>query len=114
MIYVHDDDFNLYWMSQPTRRHSKAIDGGQSQVAAAIAVTQRPDQPDEGLQMSGVASRVEFTSSDLLQQWMKKKAKVYTPNMGVVLEDHVWYKLAPDRIELIYQKLFEYNRQRVR
>lgn len=113
VIYIFDDEFNLYWMSTPHRRHSRAIDSGSTRVAAAIAVTQGPEMPDEGLQISGVAQCVADPSVELLKRWMNKKQKEYTPDMGTVLEDHVWYKLTPDRIELIYQEKFGYDRQRV-
>lgn len=114
VIYIYDDAFNLYWMSTPERRHSMAIDSGHNQIAGAIAVTQGPDEPDEGLQLSGLATRVDDPSPELLERWMKKKVKVYSADMGTVLDEHVWYKLVPDQIELIYQKVFEYKRQKVR
>ncbi|MFA4845466.1 MAG: hypothetical protein WC654_02825 [Patescibacteria group bacterium] len=114
VIYVHDDDFNLYWMSTSDRRHSRALDGGHRRVAGAIAITPGPDEPDEGLQMSGLAQQIENPSSDLLRQWMEKKRKDYSVDMGIALPEHVWYKLTPDRIELIYQEKFGYERQRVR
>ncbi len=113
VIYIFDDDFNLYWMSTTRRRHSKAIDGGQNRVAAAITVTNGPEMPDEGLQISGVAQRVYKPSLDLLKSWMKKKKEPITSAIGAVLTGHVWYKLIPDRIELIYQEKFDYNRQTV-
>ncbi len=114
VIYIFDEDLNFYWMSKPERRHSKAIDDGHNHVAGAIAVTQGPEMPDEGLQISGVAQRVQNPSDDLLKQWMKKMQRAFDSGLGIVLDEHVWYKLVPDRIELIYQKLFEYERQRVR
>ena len=114
VIYIFDEAFNLYWMSTPDRRHSLAIDGGYSQVAGAIAVTQGARMPDEGLQISGVATRVEHPSKDLLEKWMAKKEKASTHDMGTVLEEHVWYKLVPEKMELIYQEKFEHNRQAVR
>ncbi|MBI4435570.1 hypothetical protein HY630_02770 [Candidatus Uhrbacteria bacterium] len=113
VIYIADEDLNLYWMSTPERRHSRAIDSGHNHVAAAIAVTQSADQPDEGLQISGVAKRVEQPSLELLKQWMRKKRKPLTSAIGAVLTDHVWYQLMPDRIELIYQEKFGYDRQKV-
>ncbi len=114
VIYIFDDDFNLYWMSTTDRRHSKAIDGEHNRVAVAISVTQGPEMPDEGLQISGMAQRVGKPSLDLLKTWMKKKKEPVTTVIGAVLTGHVWYKLVPDHIELIYQEKFEYNRQKVR
>lgn len=113
VIYVFDEELNLYWMSKPTRRHSKAIDAGDRRVAVAIAVTQGPDQPDEGLQISGIAQREQNPSNTLLKQWMKKMQRAFDAELGIVLDEHVWYKLTPERIELIYQKQFGYNRQHI-
>ena len=113
VIYIADEDFNLYWMSTTQRRHSRAIDDGHDRVAVAITVTQSADQPDEGLQISGVAKRVEHPSLELLKQWMRKKRKPLTSAIGAVLTDHVWYQITPDRIELIYQEKFGYDRQKV-
>ena len=114
VIYVFDEDLNLYWMSSKERRHSRAIDEGYNRVAAAIGVTHGPDQPDEGLQISGTASRIEHSPLDLLQQWMRKKRKPVTSAIGAVLTGHEWYKLIPDRIELIYGAKFGHERQKVR
>ncbi len=114
VIYVFDEDFNVYWMSLKERRHSRAIDQGYPRVAAAIAVTHGPDQPDEGLQISGTAQQVLDPSPELLKQWMKKKGKTYTEEMGIVLDEHVWYQLIPDRIELIYGAKFGHERQKVK
>lgn len=116
VIYVHDDDLNVYWMSNTRRRHSQAIDGGHPDVAATITVTQGPQNPDLGLQMSGTAARVENPSPELLKQWFRKKQK---PEMlaglaKLVLDEHEWYKLTPDCIELIHQPEFGYDRQTVR
>ncbi len=113
VIYISDEGFNLYWMSTADRRHFKAIDGGLDRVAAVITVTQGPEMPDEGLQISGVAQRVSKPSLDLLKTWMKKKKEPVTSAIGAVLTGHIWYKLVPDRIELIYQEKFGYNRQKV-
>lgn len=113
VIYIFDDDLNLYWMSTTRRRHSMAIDGGHNRVAAAIAVTQGPEMPDEGLQISGTAQRVSEPLLELLKSWMKKKKEPVTTAIGAVLTGHVWYKLVPDRIELIYEEKFGYDRQKV-
>lgn len=113
VIYIYDEAFNIYWMSQPTRRHSQAIDGGKQDVAATITVTQGPDQSDEGLQISGKAQRVSSPSTDLLKMWMKKKKRPWTSALGAVMTNHVWYKIVPDRIELIHEVAFGRDRQKV-
>src|SRR5690606_14682804 len=56
VYFVADDELNLYWLSWPTRRHSKEL-MGNSKVAAAIAIKQ--DQPIIGVQIEGIAEEVE-------------------------------------------------------
>jgi len=113
VIYIHDDDLNLYWMSRTGRRHSRAIDGGYPEVAATITVSNKPTDTDQGLQISGTAARLENPPLDLLKDWMKKKKKPVTSAIGSVLTDHVWYTLTPERIELINRDHFR-DRQTVR
>jgi len=102
-------------MSRTNRRHSRAIDSGSNEVAATITVTQGPQNPDEGLQISGQARRLNDPPSELLKKWMRKKRKQDQYDAAqIVLDDHVWYRLVPDRIELILQEEFGYDRQKVR
>lgn len=117
VIYVHDDEMNIYWMSKPQRRHSIAIDGEYSHVAGSVTVSVRADQSDEGLQISGVAEKVESPSADLLKQWFKKRGKTFPLTEilhGIVLIDHDWYKLTPDRIELIHKEAFGRDRKTIK
>ena len=114
VIYVYDDDLNLYWMSKTTRRHSQAIEQN-SQVAATITVTSGPQEMDEGLQISGHAQQMTEPPSSLLKSWMTKKRKQDQYDAAqIVLDEHVWYQLVPDRIELIHQEHFDYDRQTVK
>lgn len=57
LMYANDD-FTLFWVSDPKSRHSRHIDAGRA-VAATIA----PDYVDfkdiRGLQITGLAGRVE-------------------------------------------------------
>ncbi|NQV90216.1 hypothetical protein HQ487_02305 [Candidatus Uhrbacteria bacterium] len=113
VIYVFDEELNVYWMSKTVRRHSLAIDGQYSRVAVTITVTHSAHQLDEGVQMAGMAMQVENPSEELIKQWMEKKQKMYVSEMGVVLPDHVWYKFIPDKIKLIHEEKFGYERQDV-
>ena len=114
VIYIHDDDLNIYWMSRTNRRHSQAIDGGSDRVAATITVTHGPQDPDEGLQISGRGKQLTEPPLDLLKTWMAKKRKQDQYDAAqIVLDEHVWYQLIPDKIELINQEQFGYDRQTV-
>lgn len=58
LIYVYDDDLNIYWMSKPISRHSDAIQKN-SGVAGTITVSNSISDPDLGLQIAGEVMKVE-------------------------------------------------------
>ena len=94
VIYTYDDDLNIYWMSITSRRHSRAIDNGNTRVAATITVTQGPQDPDEGLQISGTAKRMKEPPSSLLKAWMAKKRKQDQYDAAqIVLDEHGWFRI---------------------
>ena len=57
VIYIHDDDFNIYWMSDPDVRHSQALLTNK-QVSGTIT-TSRPKENNIGIQFSGIAEKIE-------------------------------------------------------
>ncbi|MEK7632669.1 MAG: pyridoxamine 5'-phosphate oxidase family protein [Patescibacteria group bacterium] len=113
VIFVHDDEFSVYWMSSVNRRHSLAIVKNPN-VAAAITATMRPGEPDRGVQMSGVAEVIDSVPREIVVKHFRKRNKPEPAGDFVVLEDHQWYVLRPTRIELIDEVHFGYDRQRVR
>jgi uncharacterized protein YhbP (UPF0306 family) len=59
LMYAHKG-FDLYWVSDPGTRHSQIIDGGSGVLAAAtIAPDYAAFQDIRGLQIEGIAKRVE-------------------------------------------------------
>jgi uncharacterized protein YhbP (UPF0306 family) len=112
-LFVHDEEFNMYWMSKANRRHSMAI-AKNPNVAAAITATQGPGEPDRGVQMSGVAEMVDTVSREIVVKYFRKRNKPEPAEDFFVLEDHQWYVLRPTRIELIDQDHFGYHRQNIR
>lgn len=56
--FAADDQFNIYWFSTPTRRHSLEI-ATNVKVAAAFALAHTPANPPRGLQLQGIASVVD-------------------------------------------------------
>ncbi len=113
VIFAHDDEFNIYWMSTADRRHSMAIEANPN-VAAAITATQRPGDSDSGVQMSGKAKAIDSVPREVALRYFRKQNKPAPAEDFVVLEDHQWYVLRPTRIELIDEARFGYDRQRVR
>ncbi|MBI4036457.1 pyridoxamine 5'-phosphate oxidase family protein [Candidatus Daviesbacteria bacterium] len=110
VIYIYDDNFNIYWISQTSRRHSKAI-LFHPQVAGTITVKEKPGK-EMGLQIEGLAKKIEGDILELAIKHRIKRGKVPPIKKGEVLDqDESWYKLTPTRIELIYGPLFGYNKQ---
>ncbi|MBI4032203.1 pyridoxamine 5'-phosphate oxidase family protein [Candidatus Berkelbacteria bacterium] len=111
VIYVHDDQYNLYWISDVNTRHSKAV-AASGQAAAAITVSTKPGT-EFGLQIVGNAERIDGPHLELaVKHWTKRGKKL--PKLGEILyKDHSWYKLVPTKIELIYQPEFDFDKQAI-
>lgn len=99
--YVSDAELNIYWLSWPSRRHSKDI---SLQNKAAITVVVKGDQPVIGLQAEGIASAV--TEPEQIARLMKLYVKRYNTgqdfynNFVSGKNKHVMYRLKPTRFSL--------------
>jgi uncharacterized protein YhbP (UPF0306 family) len=113
VTYTYDDDFNIYWMSLPKQRHSRAIGLTSAQVAGTITVSNHGD-PNSGVQLSGQAEQVDDIPEESLRRYFVKRNKPMPQPGETFGGESRWYKFTPDRIELIHEKEFGYNRQKVR
>ena len=95
LIYIHDDQLRLYWISRKTRRHSVALRNNSS-VACSITVSQT-NAPDLGLQIAGHARELLSPPRIAKKYWIKRGAPPKQP----ITDEHAWYQLAPTKIELI-------------
>ncbi len=110
VIYVHDDDFNLYWISLPQTRHSKAL-GQNSQVACAITANQEVGK-ERALQVTGIAEKVDGPLFELEKKHRTKRGMEPPTRPGEILEDnHSWYVLRPAKIDLLHSEPFGYEHQ---
>lgn len=111
VIYVFDDDWNLYWLSEVATRHSKAILKNNN-VAATITISNKSKEPNEGLQIAGIAEKIE---GDILAMAIKHRLKRGRPapaKEGEILDPgESWYRLRPTKIELIYEPLFGFSKK---
>src|SRR3989344_7113140 len=72
VIYIFDDDLNIYWMSDPDVRHSKAI-LKNPKIAGTITVN-NPKENNLGIQFEGVTEKIEGARHDLaLKHFLKRK-----------------------------------------
>ena len=111
VIYVFDDDLNIYWMSDPDVRHSQAIMKNNS-VAVAIAASGQGED-NFGLQLAGVVSKIDGPRYDLAVKHFTKRQKPLPSETDDVLEGDSWYMLKPTFIELIHEPLFGFKKQKL-
>jgi uncharacterized protein YhbP (UPF0306 family) len=111
VIYIYDDAMNIYWMSDPDVRHSQAI-LKNNKVAGTITVS-GPGENSLGIQFDGVAGKIEGPRYDLAKKHYSKRQKPEPKETDDVLQGDSWYVLKPKKIELIYEKLFGFEKQKL-
>lgn len=111
VICIHDDDLNIYWMSDPVSRHSKAI-AMNPNVAVSI-VSSGKGEDNLGIQAGGIAEKIDGLRHDLAEKHFAKRNKPAPDESQDVLEGDSWYVLHPKHIDLIYEKLFGFKKQRI-
>lgn len=114
LIFLHDDDLNIYWISSPDARHSKAILKNEK-VAGTITCSTKSKEPNFGIQFEGKAEKLEGLRIDLMaKHWAKRGHKI--PSIAEATEwlgGESWYKLRPTKMELIDEVNFGFERQSV-
>jgi uncharacterized protein YhbP (UPF0306 family) len=109
VIYIYDEDLNLYWMSDPDVRHSKTV-LKIPKIAGTITVS-LPKEDNLGIQFEGVAKKIEGARFDLAKKHYAKRNKPTPKETDDILQGDSWYVLKPSRVELICEKLFGFNKQ---
>lgn len=112
VVFIYDDDLNIYWMSDPETRHSKSI-LTNNKVAATITFSTKSKIPNLGIQLEGTAEKLDGTQYDLLVKHLAKRSypKPDISEAEKILDGDCWYKLTPSKIGLIDEENFGYNRQ---
>lgn len=108
VIYIYDNDLNIYWMSDPEARHSKALI--KNKVAGTITVSGQGEN-NLGIQFEGIANKIKGDRYDLVKKhFLKRKKKI--PNEDVLQGDS-WYVLKTKKIELINEKYFGFEKKKL-
>jgi uncharacterized protein YhbP (UPF0306 family) len=110
VIYIHDENLNIYWMSDPDVRHSQAIEEN-SRIAGTITVSGQGED-NLGIQFEGVAEKIVGSRHDLAVKHYRKRKKPEPTENEDVLQWDSWYMLKPTKIELIYEKLYGFEKQK--
>ncbi len=112
VIYVHDERFNLYWVSMPGTRHSRAIEGN-SRVACAVTASHETNK-ERALQIEGVVEKVEGPLFECEKKLEAKRGLPVPRAAGEILEKgHVWYVLKPTKVELMHSEPFGYEKKSI-
>ena len=111
VIYVYDDNLNIYWMSDPEARHSKAIE--LTSAAAGTITISGPGEDNLGIQFKGVAEKIEGPRWDLAKKHYAKRQKPEPKEGDDVLGGDSWYVLKPKIFELINEKHFGFEKQKL-
>ncbi len=99
VIYIYDDDLNIYWMSYPRIRHSQAIEKN-NKVAGSITVTCYAEKPELGIQFSGYAEKIDTLKHEVVVKYCLKNGNFVPEENEDVLEGRSWYVLRPSKIDL--------------
>jgi len=112
VIHIWDDDLNLYWMSDPNVRHSKAI-LRNPRVAAAITASNKIKEANFGVQLSGIAQKLEGMHWDLCVKHLMKRGYPSPSKAFDVLQGDSWYMIKPDFFDLIDEANFGFEKQKL-
>lgn len=98
VYFVVDDDYNLYWASLPTRRHSREI-ASHPQVAAAVPVKFVKGEPVAGMQFAGTAEMLDPSAEirDVTKRYAAKfnRDAAWIEDFVAGRTEHRLYKLTP-------------------
>ena len=114
VVFIYDDDLNIYWMSDKNARHSQAIKK-DNKVAGSITYSTKSKVPNFGIQFEGAAEQLEGIQFMLLIKHLAKRSYP-APDISQatkLMDGDVWYKLTPKKIGLIDEENFGYDRQNI-
>ena len=110
VIYIHDDALNIFWLSDPDVRHSIAI-RQNPKVSATITVSNNAGEPNVGLQVEGIAEKLEGNNLALAAKHRLKRKKNLPAQDGEVEGGDSGYRLRPTKIEIIHEPRFGFDKQ---
>jgi uncharacterized protein YhbP (UPF0306 family) len=111
VIFLSDENLNIYWVSMPTTRHSLALD--LNNQAACTITADWEYKKERALQISGTVEKIA-PSLEREREYEIKRGRPIPETEGEILSNgHVWYKLTPSVIKLTDSGNFGYKRQDV-
>lgn len=115
LVFGHDDNFNLYWMSKEDTRHGDEL--AKNPKVAAVVNKQPTDEDAKGLQIEGNAYKLE-TAEEIgaAREFFAKRGgnlplPVTPTEAEPISPDSSWYVLKPTKIYVFYGPLFGYEKK---
>jgi uncharacterized protein YhbP (UPF0306 family) len=112
VVFIYDENLNIYWMSDPGVRHSQAI-LKNPQVAGTITCSTKSKVPNLCIQFSGMAEKIDGPRYDLAIKHLAKRNYPTPKEDEDVLQGDSWYILKPNKMELIDEENFGYKKQSI-
>ena len=112
VFYAIDNDFNFYFISEPTTRHSKAIHKNKLVSGSIADSNQVVTDKKIGVQMEGIASEVKNKNKlkIILSMWHKKNPGfediINIPNLIKKIIKGRFYQIKPNLIKFFNEKLY--------
>ena len=75
LFFAFDAQFNIYWSSAITSRHSQNLDRNAGRAAISIYATTNSQGAVEGFYGSGVAAEVDRTCAEVALPYLQARAK---------------------------------------
>ncbi len=111
--YVNDNDLNLYWLSYVDTRHSQAI-ARDNKVAASITISSGKGDTNKGIQIVGVAQKIDTEIKEIADKHRQKRGKKSLPDSQTLLDRYEsWYMLKPISIDIVHEELFGRHKRKL-
>ncbi len=114
LVYGHDKDYHLYWISFDKSRHTQQI-LNNSKVAAVINIQPTGGGQDKGLQIEGTAQKLDDNRIlSVAREFYAKRGKDVPKSeeeLAKLPDDMSWYELTPEKIYVYYGPLYGFDRQ---
>ena len=97
VYFAYDRDFNLYWISKATTRHSKEIMGNKK-VAGTIVLPHKFGDDMRGLSFQGTAKELKGKEAIVGMARYAKRFAMKKPRVDKILkglDGHYCYKITP-------------------
>lgn len=113
VIFIHDENLNLYWMSDPEVRHSRAL-LQNPHIAGTITVSNTSKEPNLGIQFVGTAEKIDGPRHDLAVKHLNKRGYPAPREDEDVLDGDSWYVVRLNTIDLIDEENLGYEKETLR